>query len=325
MGGLSGYAPHIVAASPGNSARQFLPSVGSVIVFDSAKDGRYIVLRVDDRLGIRVRTPGMKEEHELGWLNSSINPSMSKDGKLLLFTDQSETAGRAYATAFRSVDGGPVARLGEGSAASFSPDGKWALAVVLTEPQRLMIYPVGPGNAVQLDRGAITRYTEGAQWFPDGRRILSCGAEGSQPSRCYEQTIESKPEPITPPGFADASLAPDGQTILLRGTNGAWSLMRHGGGSVQPIVALSAADSIVGWSADSRAVYVQRPRPHSTTVERLTLSSGLRETVRDIDPGDTAASIEILLRDYRDDGSYVYWYWKRPTTLFVASGLATKP
>jgi Tol biopolymer transport system component len=325
IGTVSGYQPHIVAASPGHSAHQLLPSVGSVIVFDSAKDGRYILLRIDDRLGIRVLTPGMKEERDLGWLNGSIDPYLSNDEKLLLFTDQSEAAGRTYATAYRSVDGGPVARLGEGSGAGFSPDGRWALAVVLSEPQRLMIYPVGTGNPVQIDRGAITRNTGGAQWFPDGRRILSCGAEGSQPPRCYQQTIEGKPEPITPPGFADASLAPDGRTLLLRGTDGAWSLMRPLGGTVQPFVGLSPLDEVVGWSADSRAVYVQRPRPQSATVERLTLSSGVRETVRDIDIGDTAAKIKILVSGYRDDGSYVYWYWRRPTTLFVASGLATSP
>jgi hypothetical protein len=101
--------------------------------------------------------------------------------------------------------------------------------------------------------------------------------------------------------------------------------MRPAGGSVQPFAPLSAADEVAGWTADSRAVYVQRPRPESAIVERLALSSGLRDTVREINLGDTAANVKILVRDYRDDGSYVYWYWKRPTTLFVVSGLATKP
>src|SRR5262249_51405161 len=156
---------------------------------------------------------------------------------------------------------GPVARLGEGDNYGFSPDGKWALSRVSSSPPRLMIYPLGPGAPMRLNRGEVTEYSDGTpQWYPDSRRVLYCGAEGTQPPRCYRQTIDGgTPDAVTPTGFTGASLAPDGQTVLLQRTDGAWHLMRAGG-SVQPFVALSAPDHVIGWTADSRAVYVQRGR-----------------------------------------------------------------
>lgn len=34
-----------------------------------------------------------------------------------------------------------------------------------------------------------------------------------------------------------------------------------------------------------------------------------------------SGSVRVAVGDYHDSGSYVYWYWKRPTSMFVASGL----
>src|SRR5262249_32645037 len=113
-GGVEGYQPRITSAAGATAVQQLLPTVGSVIVLDVAREGRYIFTRADDRISVRVRTTAMKEERELSWLNSALEPHLSADEKLVLFTDQSEAAGPTYATASRSVTGGPVARLGEG-------------------------------------------------------------------------------------------------------------------------------------------------------------------------------------------------------------------
>jgi Tol biopolymer transport system component len=324
VGGIEGYQPRIVAADGGTAPRQLLPTVGSVMVMDSSRDGRFILVRVDDRLGIRASTPAVKDERELSWLNSAINPRLSNDEKLVVFTDQSETAGATYATVYRTVDGGPVARLGEGSSSTFSPDGKWVLSSVLSEPPRLMVYPVGAGSPVELKRGGITSYFVNPEWFPDGR-VLACGSEGSQPPRCYQQKVGGAPEPITPPGFSSARVAPDGQTLLLKATDGTWHLS-HPGSAIQPFAAVASGDSVIGWTRDSRAVYVQASGNSSSgVVERVEVPSGARGTVREIRPLDAAGNVVISVTDYREDGGYVYWYWKRPTTMFVASGLGIRP
>jgi len=324
-GGVQGYQAQIVPASGERTARQLLPSAGSTIVEDAAKDGRYILIRVDDRLGLRAFTPALKDERDLSWLNSSLEPRLSRDAKLLLFTDQSEFAGATYSTSYRTVDGGPVARLGEGSSAGLSPDGRWALAVVPSSPPRTMLYPIGPGAPVQLNSGGLTRESGTAGWFPDSRRVFFCGTKGSQPPRCYQQNVDGgTPEPLTPAGYSGASVAPDGRTMLLRATDNTWHLGEVGGG-IQPMKGLSEREFLISWTADSQAVYVQREQfSPVVNVERVEIATGARKTVRQIGiPG--AASIGVLVGDYRDDGSYAYFYWNRPTTMFVVSGLNTKP
>src|SRR5262245_33354494 len=152
-GGNEAYQPRIVRAAGGAPPRQLLPTAGSVMVMDSSSDGRLILVRLDDRIGMRVSTPATREERDLSWRNNAINPRLSNDGKLVLFTDQSDTTGSTYATAYRTVDGGPVARLGEGASWGPSPDGKWVLSEILSDPPRLVVYPLGPGSPQTLNRG----------------------------------------------------------------------------------------------------------------------------------------------------------------------------
>src|SRR5262249_40812637 len=71
-GGVGGYQPRIVSAAVRSAERQLLPTVGSVIVLDVARDGRVILMRSDDRLGLRTFTPALKDERDVSWLSTSI-------------------------------------------------------------------------------------------------------------------------------------------------------------------------------------------------------------------------------------------------------------
>ena len=323
-GGNEGYLLRIVTATGGTPPRQLMPTPGSVLVLDSSSDGRLILVRFDDRIGIRASTRAAVEERELGWRNNAISPRLSSDEKLVLFTDQSVSTGPTYATVYRPVDGGPVARLGEGVSWGFSPDGKWVLSEVLSDPPRLAVYPLGPGSPLKLNPGGITHYLSG-QWYSDGQRILTCGSEGSQPPRCYQQKLDGAPEALTPPGFSAALVAPDGHTLLLKATDDSWHLVRAAR-SVQPFAALNALDRAIGWTDDSSAVYVQSSGlSPAAIIDRVEVPSGVRKTVREIRPADAAGNAAIVVGDYRDDGSYVYWYWKRPSTMFTVSGMVVRP
>ena len=122
-----------------------------------------------------------------------------------------------------------------------------------------------------------------------------------------------------------AAVAPDGRTLLLKATDDSWHLVRPPGGA-QPFAALNALDNVIEWTGDSSAVYVQPSgRSPSVVIDRVEVPSGVRKAVREIRPTDAAGNVAIVVTDYRDDGSYVYWYFKRPTTMFVASGVSTKP
>ena len=323
FGGEAGYQARLVAASGHGADRQLFPSLGSVMVQDVAKNGHTLALRVDDRFGLRVRTPAMDGERELPWLNSALNPHLSPDEKIVAFTDQSQSAGPTYSAAYRSVDGGPVARLGEGAALSFSPDGKWVLALVLSDPERIVAYPAGPGTPVTLDRGPLKRYTGSGSWFPDSRRVLVCGVAVTAP-RCYQQTMEGAPQSMTPDGYASGWVSPDGATVLLAGVAETWHTLTVSDGRIRPFGALTPRDAVIAWTSDSRAIYVQPDFGNGSRVDRVDLATGARTTAREIHPQDTAALISTGINDYRDDGAYAYWYWKRPVTMFVVSGVQMK-
>jgi hypothetical protein len=65
----------------------------------------------------------------------------------VLFSDGH--VGTNYGVVWRTTDGSPIARLGEGNAIGFSPDAKFALANLFTPPS-LVLYPLGAGEPVRL-------------------------------------------------------------------------------------------------------------------------------------------------------------------------------
>jgi serine/threonine protein kinase len=314
--GTEGYQPYRVAASGGAPA-QSLPSIGSVFVMDVARDGRWLVTRNDERMSIRARAPGAREEREFTWLNNAIRPHLSADGRALLFTDQSQSAGANYAVAYRRVDGGQPVRLGVGSAVDLSADGAWALAMVPSPPE-LVVYPVGPGNAIHLERGPIAQYRR-AMFFPDGKRVLFCGHESSQPPRCYQQSLAGgPPQPVTATGRTLAYLAPDGRTLLTIGAEPRFQISTIDGGPPRPAAGLGNTDEPIRWASDGRSVFVQTTSAVPAQINRIDVFTGRRTFVRELAPPDRAGLVGVFGVDLLGDAaSHAYTYWKRTSTLFV--------
>jgi eukaryotic-like serine/threonine-protein kinase len=95
--------------------RVVLRSAGGLTMHDVSRTGRWLVTRDDERKEISALPPGTSAERDLSWLDSSLHPFLSWDGTMLLFEDDSVTAGLNYAVCLRKTEGGPVVRLGEGS------------------------------------------------------------------------------------------------------------------------------------------------------------------------------------------------------------------
>jgi Tol biopolymer transport system component len=139
--GIEGLQLHVVPASASAPARVALPSMGEVFVQDVSRDGRWIVIRSEERSSIRVRLPADSAEREFSWMNHAISPHLSANGRFLLFTDQSPSAGANEAVMYRDTSGGQPVRLGEGLAVGLSSDGAWALAK-LPSPPGIVLYPL---------------------------------------------------------------------------------------------------------------------------------------------------------------------------------------
>jgi hypothetical protein len=148
------YQTYVVPASGSGPARQALQSIGSLFIQDISSQGSWIVTLHDIRYLIRYRLPGEDSERAFSWLNLSTGSYFSSKGERMLFQDESRTAGANGAVAYGSIESGQVVRLGEGAAQGFSPDDKWALGIIRAA-QQLVLYPVGLGEPIRLDRGPI--------------------------------------------------------------------------------------------------------------------------------------------------------------------------
>ncbi len=319
VAGGSVMQPMSVPASGGRPAQPLFGVPGRVIVHDVARDGRWLAVREDLSFGVRAKVPGQAAEQELSWLGSTGARSLSADGEWLLMVDVGLRSGPDYGVVLRKTDGSKTVRLGTGAAQKLSPDGKWAAAII-SQPAQLVLYPTGSGAAIRFPGGPLDRLIS-AEWFPDSRRLIVCGSEPARAPRCYGQDLSgAPPAPLTDEGVM-ASLAPDGQTLLLTATDGSFQASSIQAGQPRPVAGLRAGDRVVGWSRDSRAVFVQHGHDVPTRVERVDLRSGARATVHEIVPEGIGALATLMVTDWVDEGRwYAYNYTTVPSTLFVVTG-----
>jgi len=214
--------------------------------------GRWLIVRVDDYRSVRVLLPGQTEERELPWLGAigGSSPELSPDRTLVMFDDESESAGPNYAATIRKVDGLPPVRLGEGATAGFSPDGSKVLAFIPSLSQ-VFAYPVGAGDTIRIDAAPLTG-AEPRGWLPDGRVIL-CGNETSQPFRCYAKRLSGGAlEPLTPEGLDVGPISPDGRTIVVIAPDGTHQLemvieaLKEGGADIPALLDALHGLSVAG-------------------------------------------------------------------------------
>src|SRR5450830_1180371 len=316
----AGIAETLYGVDLSGHRRVGLTSAGGLTMHGVSRTGRWLVTHDDIRFEISVLAPGASAERDLSWLDSSGMPFLSRDGSMLLFTDQSAAAGPNGGVCLRKTDGGPVVRLGEGAALGLSPDGKWALALIRTPPQ-LVIYPSGPGETRRLSRGDLETY-QSAGWFPDGKSVLVCGNEAGKASRCYAQDVSGgPPRPVTPEATTNGTVSPDGLQILYSKTGGTYFTQRAGGGTAQTVPGLTPDDQVIRWSADGRSVFVSRPTNVPFRFERLDLPTGRRVLLREVAPADRAGVLHSNGAALTDDTkSYAYSYQRMTSQLLVVEG-----
>ena len=185
---------------------------------------------------------------------------ISDDGRRILFSEQGVAGGPGYAVYLRGTDRSPAVRLGKGLSQYLSPDGRWALAIDLTQ-NTLVILPTGPGEPRTVPAHGIKAYSF-AGWFPDGKRILFAGFEEGKASRMYVQDLDGgAPRAVTPEGVAVRSntLSPAGTSVVapLRGVLTAFPIE---GGDPQPVKGAESEDVPVRWRGDGKVLFVRQGR-----------------------------------------------------------------
>ena len=322
----AGEADALYAVTLSGRERLVVRMTSHLMLYDISRDGHVLITSFNDLTSIIGQPPGERKERDLSWLDRVFVTDLSPDGKAILFEYEGEGAGINYAAYLRKTDGSPAIRLGDGSSPRLSPDRKWALAILYTPPQMVLL-PTGAGEARQLERGPIEQYGWGASWFPDGKRVVFPGREPGHDWRCYVQSIEGGlPRPITPEGttgtFQGTFISPDGRLVIASDARHQRSFYPVEGGAPQPISHLESGDEIIGWSSDGRSLFLARTQEMPIKVYRFDAATGRKELLKEVMPADPAG---IFWPNYifmtPDGKGYVYSVRRMLSDLYVVEGL----
>jgi eukaryotic-like serine/threonine-protein kinase len=323
--GQAGIERRIYAVDLSGHQRLVFRSPGGVTLQDIASDGRVLLTRDEQRVGMMALAPGATTEREVSWRDWSLPTDISGDGNTVLFDEQGVEAGPTYTVAVRDmrgdIKGSPPIPLGSGVAGHLSPDGKWATTIVSNA--HLLLLPTGAGTARQIEPGDIQQYWNGAYWMPDSKEIVFSANRRGHEVQCFVQDVDGgKPRSVTPEGVNFCKLSPDGR--LIAGTNltggGGW-LYPIEGGQPRLIPGLQAGETFA-WSSDPRLLYVYKWRQSPIKVYRLNVLTGQREFFREMTPPDVAGLRGIFEIYFSSDArAYVYGYSRQLSQLYLVNGL----
>ena len=313
------------AVSLSGRQRLVTRAAGHLLIHDIARDGRVLLTTYDRRAATMGMAPNETKERDLSSFEYSVLTDITPDGKKILYLEPGESGGSLYSVLLRRTDGSPPVRLGQGRSEGLSPDGKWALALLLTTPPQLTLLPTGVGEPRQLSRDSIDY--QRVWWFPDGKRLLVSGSEPGHGNRLYVRDLEGgKLQPVTPErievGVGQNILSPDGKWIAAGEAGKKACLYPVEGGEPRPIPGIADGDAPIQWSDDGHSLFVRRWDELPARIYRLDLASGRRDLWKQIMPGDPTGVVQIRgVLPARDGRAYAYSYMRILSQLYVVEGL----
>jgi eukaryotic-like serine/threonine-protein kinase len=317
----AGTERHIYAVDLSGRQRLIFRSPGGVTLQDIASDGRVLLTRDEQRVGMMALAPGATTEKEVSWRDWSVPTDISGDGNTILFDEQGVESGPTYTVVVRDTRGSPPIPLGPGMAGSLSPDGKWASAIVSNA--HLLLLPTGAGTAQQIDQSDIQQYWYGANRMPDAKPIVFSANRPGHAVQCFAQDVDGgKPRALTPEGVKFCKISPDGKLAAGNGlaSGGGW-LYPIEGGQPRPIPGSQTGESFA-WTSDPRWLYVYRWKQSPVKVYRLNILTGQRQFFREMTPPDVAGLHDISHTYFSSDGrAYVYSYTRLLSELYLVTGL----
>jgi Tol biopolymer transport system component/tRNA A-37 threonylcarbamoyl transferase component Bud32 len=276
----------IFAVNPSSArARIVTRAPRRLMLHDVAADGRALISHETDTLDLGGKLRGDSSDHAIPCMLASVAADIAPDGSSLLALDYGNSIGYV-AMSYRS-DGSSV-KLGDGWPGGFSPDGKWIVSIVPSQPMKLLLLPVGIGQSRSLEAGPVTDY----QWTDfagDQKHVIFAGSEKGHAGRIYLQDVAGgPPRAVSGDGYTVAghALSPDGKMIVVTAPEGRAALLPLDGGIAKPLPSLETSDQVIRWTPDGRRLLVYRVGQIPARIEQLDLTSGKRELVREVAPAD---------------------------------------
>jgi eukaryotic-like serine/threonine-protein kinase len=287
----------VYAVSPWGKSRQVLQVPGDTCVWDIASDGR--LLFSDDSVSSAqlVASPASTPARDVSVLGFATYGAISADGKTVAFSESGHGIPDDYLVFFRRLDGFSAVELGEGSAIGVSPNGKYVVALIPSQPTKLRVLPTGAGESYTFDVAPIQVDRAFVSWMPDGKEFIFTGHAGEAPPRGYRAALDGRPvRPLTNQEQAQFwnRISPDGRFVLMTvGTDyDNYKIVDLESGKARP-APLPEGESPMEWDQDGRHVFVAREAEQPPTLFRVDIRTGRHEVWKQIQPADPAGILSL--------------------------------
>ena len=316
----------VVAVDLSGRSRPVINVPGYSVVWDIAPDGRVLVSNESISSAQMVASPASGTERDVSQLGWATYGALAADAKTIVFCEVGSYATFNYLVFFRRLDGSAAAEIGEGAVIGLTPDGKYAIAFLPSQPTKLAILPTGAGETRTLDVTPVHVERSLISWMPGAKEFVFLGHEGEAPLRGYRVSLDGGPaRPLTnlPGAHLWNRVSPDGKFVLETSavTSGPQQnlLLELATGKVHPTPLLQQ-DQPVDWDQDGLHAFVVQKGDAEATIYRVETVSGKREVWKQIRPADPAGILSIRGFSVTPSGNaYTYSATRALSSLYVYS------
>ncbi len=323
---MQGTNTQLRAATPGGEQRAILGTPGGVILQDIAPDGRLLLCRDMSRSAVYARVAGETSDRDVSWLDQSFVGDISRDGKTLALTEESEAMGPQYAVCIRELPDGPPVRLGAGYCSGLSPDGRFVLS---QDPDSgvVTVLPVAAGEAKRLPvPSGMSLGIGAAAWLPDGAAVVVFGLQQNRGTGYRIDFPTGVVHPIAAASVlknpTNVIVSPDGRSAVVKeNATGVMWIIPFDRAPARPVPGAKRFERAVQW-ADSRTIYVRFSRDVPAVINLLDVTTGQRRpwaTLGQPDRGGPQTMYSLVMTP--DGSAYAYDVAQSLTQLFLVNGL----
>lgn len=309
------------AVNRSGGQRVILSTVTEVSLRDIGKAGSALLTSMRVSTEVAMGRLNAKSIHPLDVAdeNAGIH-GIADNGKSAALVYSGTAGGQDYKTYVARDDIPEPILLGDGDPSGISPDGKWILSILPSDPSKIVLYPTEAGEPRRFNISPVRMVTGVTSWCRDGSKVVFTGTEPGKPPRVFLlDPTSGATRAITDEQTSDPLLTPDGQMVLVKDPTG-YSIHSMQGGQTKPTKGISSTDLPLQWNTMGRAIYVW-DRTLPARIFRLDPTTGKRELWTEITPADPSGLLYGHIYITPDGQSYAYHFRRILTNLYVARNL----
>ncbi len=315
-------ARRLMGVTLSGAFRLLAAAPGDLTLHDVSADGTAVIAIDDRERKIFFSDSPNAPDRELTWLDRAVLVALSPDGKQVLFHEGGKGGGSMGTLFLRKTDGSAAVRLGEGYAVALSPDQKWVLANIPSDPPRVSLIPTGAGEAIELKPAGIENVVP-AGFMSDSHRVVLVANEPGHQARTYLFDHSSgKLQPLTPEGTRGA-VTPDGKFLIVRGDKPSPDLVPMDTRSpVREIKGMQLQERLIQITDDGKVALIVNVDGLVARTYRLHLETGDRQLVRTLEMRDPTGGFGVTRVVATPDGqSFAYNTLRQLSELYLLQGL----